>query len=368
MDTHLQKNKNYIALKSLESPDHAQLKDHGWFLCTWFIGKRCNFDCSYCSALEHDNHSGHVSLDVVHSMVDQLKTHIQDKNKKFKMAITGGEPFVHPKFLDILELVKTELEPKQFTVVTNGSVPFAKYKKASEYLSHITFSYHLERTDKELERIFNNVQQTNELDVDVSVNLMCLPGKLKQVKDIAEKFIEHDIKYSIRDIEPNFTANGRMIQPYEPGYELTKNIKADELFRYTNRQKNVLGTKEKYYSNEEREFLNKEHATNYNNVRVFYDNGTAEETHTDQLIKHDQINFKNWLCYVGIDHMYVDWDGRVWTALCRQGGVIGNIHGKINFPSAPVKCSFDYCRCTQNIFTRKYKEPKYKRLVTEDGL
>ena len=368
METHQQKNKNYIALSSLESPDHALKKDHGWFQCTWFIGKRCNFDCSYCSALEHDNHSGHVSFDVVESMVSQLKTHVQSKQKNFKMVITGGEPFVHPKFLDILELIHTELEPKQFAVVTNGSVPFAKYEKASEFLSHITFSYHLERTEKELERIFDNIKQTNDLDINVSVTLMCLPGKLQQVKDLAEKFNDYDIKYSIRDIEPNFTANGRMIQPFEPGYALTKHIKEDELFRFTNRQKNVQRTKEQYYSIEERDFLESKNATNWNNVRVYYDNGTKEETHTDQLIKHDKINFKDWLCYVGIDHIYVDWDGRVWTALCRQGGVIGNIHGKINFPTAPVKCWFDYCRCNTNIWTRKYKEDKYKKLVTEHGL
>ena len=378
-----------IALSSLESPDHAMQKDHGWFACTWFIGRRCNYDCSYCSALEHDNNSGHVSFDVVESMVAQLKTHLKNKNKKFKMAITGGEPFVHPKILDIIDLIQTELSPEQFGFVTNGSVPLKKYERAIELgVKQITFSYHMERSDKERQKINTTIKAVNRifksrannkpksiddikaiknLNTNATVNLMMLPGKMDEVKEVMADFDKHGVSYSIRDIEPNFTANGRMIRPYEPGYELTKHIKDDEAFRYKNRQDNVKKTAESYYTQQERDFLESTISkTNWNNVRVYNQDGSTEETHTDELIKHGRINFRDWRCYVGMDHMYVDWDGRVWTALCRQGGVIGNINGKINFPQQPTKCWLDYCRCNVNIWTRKYKEEAHKHLVTDE--
>ena len=196
---------------------------------------------------------------------------------------------------------------------------------------------------------------------------MMQPGKMQAIKDVMEDFDQHGVSYTIRDIEPNFTANGRMIRPYEPGYELTKLIKNDEAFRYENRQNNTNRTNEQYYSKQEREFLESTMSkTNWNNVRVYNQDGSTEETHTDELIKHGRINFRDWRCYVGIDHMYVDWDGRVWTALCRQGGVIGNIKGKINFPQQPIKCWLDYCRCNTNIWTRKYKEDNHKHLVTDE--
>ncbi len=365
----------HIALSSLESPDHALHKDHGWFACTWFIGRRCNYDCSYCSALEHDNHSGHVSLEVVKSMVAQLKTHIQNKNKKFKMSITGGEPFVHPKMLDIIHLIKQELDPQQFAFVTNGSVPLQKYEQAIELgVTHITFSYHMERSEKERQKLNETIKAVDKIfkskfdnNINMIVNLMMLPGKLNEIKDMMEDFEQHEINYTIRDIEPNFTANGRMIRPYEPGYELTKHIKNDEAFRYKNRQDNVKKTAENYYTQEERDFLESAMSkTDWNNVRVYNQDGSTEETHTDELIKHGRTNFRDWRCYVGIDHMYVDWDGRVWTALCRQGGVIGNISGKINFPQQPIKCWLDYCRCNVNIWTRKYKADTHKHLVTDE--
>lgn len=378
-----------IALSSLESPDHALHKDHGWFTCTWFIGRRCNFDCSYCSALEHDNHSKHVSLDSVQSMISQIKTHVEKKNKKVKISITGGEPFVHPKILDIIAMIKQELNPQQFGFVTNGSVPLAKYKKAIELgVTHITFSYHMERPEKEIQRLnetikavhsifksklntkpksIDDIRGMHDLNTHTAVSLMMLPGKLNEIKDVMKDLKQHGVTYSVRDIEPNFTANGRMIRPYEPGYELTKHIKDDEAFRYKNRQDNVNKTNEQYYSQEERDFLESEMSkTSWNNVRVYKQDGSIEETHTDELIKHDRINFRDWKCYVGIDHMYIDWDGRVWTALCRQGGVIGNINGKINFPSQPIKCWLDYCRCSLNIWTRKYKDNDHKHLVSDN--
>ena len=375
-----------IALSSLESPDHALHKDHGWFACTWFLGKRCNFDCSYCSALEHDNHSGHVSFDAVESMVSQLKTHLKDKNKKFKMSITGGEPFVHPKILDIIDLIKKELSPEQFGFVTNGSVPLKKYERAIELgVTHITFSYHMERPDKERQRINTTIKAVNRifksrvtakpksiddikaiknLDTNVTVNLMMLPDKLDEIKLVMQDFERHGVSYSIRDIEPNFTANGRMIRPYEPGYELTKHIKNAR--SVNKRQDNVKNTTENYYTKQERDFLESATSkTNWNNVRVYNQDGSTEETHTDELIKHGKVNFRNWKCYVGIDHINVDWDGRVWTGLCRQGGVLGHINGKINFPQQPIKCWLDYCRCSINIWTRKYKEDTHKHLVTD---
>jgi len=375
-----------IALSSLESPDHALHKDHGWFACTWFLGKRCNFDCSYCSALEHDNHSGHVSFDAVESMVSQLKTHLKDKNKKFKMSITGGEPFVHPKILDIIDLIKQELSPEQFGFVTNGSVPLKKYERAIELgVTHITFSYHMERSDKERQRINSTIKAVNRifkshvtakpksiddikaiknLDTNATVNLMMLPDKLDEIKLVMQDFERHGVSYSIRDIEPNFTANGRMIRPYEPGYELTKHIKNAR--SVNKRQDNVKNTTENYYTKQERDFLESATSkTNWNNVRVYNKDGSTEETHTDELIKHGKVNFRNWKCYVGIDHINVDWDGRVWTGLCRQGGVLGHINGKINFPQQPIKCRLDYCRCSINIWTRKYKEDTHKHLVTD---
>ena len=53
--------KEFVAISSLESPEHAMRKDPRIISVQWFIGKRCNYDCSYCSPFIHDNYSSHIT-------------------------------------------------------------------------------------------------------------------------------------------------------------------------------------------------------------------------------------------------------------------------------------------------------------------
>ena len=38
----------------------------------WFISKRCNFHCSYCSKYTHDHTSGFPDLDTMKSTLDKI--------------------------------------------------------------------------------------------------------------------------------------------------------------------------------------------------------------------------------------------------------------------------------------------------------
>ena len=42
--------KKHVAVSSLESPDHAMRKDPVIISFTWVMGKRGNYDCSYCES------------------------------------------------------------------------------------------------------------------------------------------------------------------------------------------------------------------------------------------------------------------------------------------------------------------------------
>ena len=57
----------------------------------WNIGKRCNYDCSYCPAEIHDNFSEHTDIEILKNTVDVIS-----KMNKPRISFTGGEPCVHP--------------------------------------------------------------------------------------------------------------------------------------------------------------------------------------------------------------------------------------------------------------------------------
>jgi organic radical activating enzyme len=65
----------------------------------WEIGRRCNFDCSYCWPWIHNNHERHKSLD---ELITATKK-IQEKfigDSSCNWIISGGEPTANSAFLD----------------------------------------------------------------------------------------------------------------------------------------------------------------------------------------------------------------------------------------------------------------------------
>ena len=50
----------------------------------WNLGKRCNYDCSYCPAEIHDNYSEHTSIHILKQTVDELS-----KIKNVRISLTG---------------------------------------------------------------------------------------------------------------------------------------------------------------------------------------------------------------------------------------------------------------------------------------
>lgn len=84
---------------------------------------KCNMSCKHCRAWEDPKEN--VSLEVVEKVLDFV---LSESNKSIRLTISGGEPLVHPDFIQILNLIKNKLN--QFTntsleylvVTTNGSL------------------------------------------------------------------------------------------------------------------------------------------------------------------------------------------------------------------------------------------------------
>lgn len=76
--------------------------EKSFFKINWNIGKRCNYDCSYCPSNVHDNFSPHLTLEIFKKAFDSLLTQIPN-DKKIKITFTGGEPTINPHYFDIVQ-------------------------------------------------------------------------------------------------------------------------------------------------------------------------------------------------------------------------------------------------------------------------
>ena len=183
--------------------DNHAPKDN-WLRIEWNLGKRCNYDCSYCGSDIHDRESQHLSLDVIEKTVKQIADVARTQGKECRISLTGGEPFVHPKIIDILKIIKNNGINK-ISVTTNGSVPLQKYIDSLPYITYYIFSYHFEFAYHD--KIINTIVELNKLvkerkNQNLHTHLMYLPGKMAEANEIIDIMNENDVHWVIRRIRP----------------------------------------------------------------------------------------------------------------------------------------------------------------------
>lgn len=190
--------KNLVAVEDNYAP-----KDD-WLRIEWNLGRRCNYDCSYCGSDIHDRESSHLDISVIENTVKQIAAVARSQGKECRISLTGGEPFVHPKIIDVLKIIKGNGIDK-ISVTTNGSVPLAKYQQSLPYINYYIFSYHFEFAYHD--KIINTIVELNKLvkkenKQNLHVHLMYLPGKMKEANEIIDIMNENNVHWAIRRIRP----------------------------------------------------------------------------------------------------------------------------------------------------------------------
>jgi len=273
----------------------------------WNLGKRCNYDCSYCPSSIHDHHSPHTDIHILEATVDKLC----ELGKPLRISLTGGEPCVHPDVEDFLDYLKRK-NIFWVNLTTNGTRDYRWYLLNEMYFNHLVFSLHFEH---EWTRVFNTIlKYHDETDREFFVNIMAHHNYIENVKHVVKKFNELGIKYAVRRI------------------------------RWTEGDHNVFD--DLRYNGNDLEWLLNQDATAKPNCRV--DNEYV--IHANDIIKKHQNQFKGWSCNAGIESLMINWDGDVHRATCRVGGSLGNIYtGTFVGPTDPIICTRDWCTCAADI-------------------
>lgn len=191
-------------MKTLVAVEDNYAPKDNWLRIEWNLGKRCNYDCSYCGSDIHDRSSPHLSLEVIEKTVKQIASVAKSQGKECRISLTGGEPFAHPKIIEILKIIK-ENGINKISVTTNGSVPLKKYEESLPYINYYIFSYHFEFAYHD--KIINTIVELNSLvskdkGQNLHVHLMYLPGKMKEANEIIDIMNVNKVHWAIRRIRP----------------------------------------------------------------------------------------------------------------------------------------------------------------------
>lgn len=156
------------------------------FQVLWDLGRRCNYNCTYCWPSVHSNTENFASYETIISAIDMIINHWAG-GKQIRWNFGGGEPTMHPRFIDILKYLKSK--GQWVLVTTNGSRSTTFWKEAVQYCNSINMSAHFASMDlypKNNQRFVDVckviMEHHDKADDDhwLEVKLMCPPGLVKR--------------------------------------------------------------------------------------------------------------------------------------------------------------------------------------------
>ena len=282
----------------------------------WNLGKRCNYDCSYCPGSIHDNTSPHTDIETLKTCIDKLVT----LGKPIRLSFTGGEPTVHPKFADLVRYAKHK-GITWISVTTNGTLPFEFYNSLP--VDQYVFSIHLEY---DWMRVMNTITKlADSSNVKLIGQIMAHHEHIPFAKVVKGMLDQNTIPCTVRRIRWT-----------EGDHDLFDDMR---------------------YHPDDLNWIKEQEATISGNCVIDKGNLGEQIIHANDVIKLHLNKYKGWTCNAGIESLMINWDGVVHRATCRVGGSLGNIYkGTFSVPTEPVICDRNFCTCAADIPLTKVKE------------
>ena len=100
-------------------------------------------------------------------------------------------------------------------------------------------------------------------------------------------------------------------------------------------------------------------------IRTYGANGSWRDWSTDELVGAKLNYLSGWKCGAGVDSLFIDMDGGVWTASCRVGGQLGSVWDDFSVPEDWIDCTKNVCSCGADLFIPKTSRVEFKPLLRQ---
>ncbi len=289
-----------------------------WFLVSWTLSNKCNYQCSYCPDNVHNGTTGHPIWSTVENFINTFDI----SGKEICYRVSGGEPTYWKHFIDMAKLVKSK--GHIFTFLTNASQSVEYFKEINPYTDGLIISYHPEYAD-----INHIVEIVNNMTCPVVLNLMLVPNKFDKILETASIFYNSCPKLAIW-----------------PKVVLDKtsdlNYITNEPVGYTQEQLNII---------KDWPYFRKLDDYKLHRGNILLDGNKVDG---NSLITNKLNRHRGWTCYGGLDMINIDMWGNMYRSDCQNGGPIGNIE-RYRLPTIPIVCERDSCSCLSDIYLRKVR-------------
>lgn len=292
----------------------------------WQITSACTYACEYCPTELHTGKSIEVDLIQLRSFFEMFL------DRKIVLTITGGEPTIHPQFLEIANLLK-DLNIKTI-VDSNLSRSLRFYEESAGLIDNWCITLHPSQHTLDIEKIKVLAEKSftivyvmmDPLHWNTAIQWWNTLKDIQNIKLIVLKPVDNWAGATYKGV-------------------------------FTKEQQHFLNTAVPIYtmSKERAEQLRKSDWLFDLGSTVQYQDGSKDMLDADALMKQGLNKFKGWSCNAGNEVMVLSDSGNVSMATC---GVANLGHwSTINIDNIkqPVICPKDYCQCGTDIKASKHK-------------
>jgi organic radical activating enzyme len=306
-----------------------------FFVC-WTLHDFCNFRCSYCPPGLNQGNRRAVTFEHVKKFYTVLRSKIGTETKLI-IAFSGGEPTLHPEFIEIVKFLREH--NCEVTMTTNGGKGLDWWEEIEPHIVNLVISYHPEFSN--FNKIYEKVKFLSET-CWVNVDFMMDPTRWDEVVGYANEFkkFKKNVGVVHLPIQQNFgTLNEGLLSTY------------------TAEQREFLANPPNYYG----DYIIPDNKRKQSGgfvgrgpMSVSFDNGVTEKLDYKKLIGQDINQFTGMTCNIGLEGLILEF-ADVYRGYCHVGGKVANLLDEdFDLPIDPVICNKVRCACSVDIEVSKF--------------
>lgn len=171
-------------------------------MVTWDIGKRCNYDCSYCTSLRHTNDSPHADFETLLKTFNFVKAWTDLYNSKrhsvseTNINFTGGEPTTNPNFWKLVDYIRAKHPEFTLGLTTNGTWGKRRLETIVKSFAGVTISWHAEADESLRQMSLNNIVEISKRNIWLQVNVMLHMDYWAESVAACEFLDQHGVNYN----------------------------------------------------------------------------------------------------------------------------------------------------------------------------
>ena len=304
-------------------------------MLTWIINNICTNACSYCPKEVHNGTNHNYGWEHTEKFVNECF----DRYGTIHVNVSGGEPTVSPFFKQLVNLVYDRGGSMHLT--TNLVRPMHYWEDISSKFDSISASYHPEfLIDESDNNVF--IEKANYIGQrsNLTIRVMMLPSMWDRCYAFYEKAVRENKGYAVELVKilPNFGVGEDYCE-----------------INYSPEQLKVLDTTVIKYVYP-RIYDNRRHT---DDSFLMYNNRTQETRLSLEIATNIQntgsANFLGWECDIGLESLFVHYNGMIQRGNCAVGGELGNIcdFDNINWPKSSITCNKTLCHCMADLMISK---------------